>query len=858
MSLKRKYLVAFLFVVSSLVSLEIFHKILENKKSIIQSKIKKHQSYLIMDEWRRNSDNLTRTARAYVVTGESRFRESFQKAVESRADFSIKKLNFLRKAEDKFHSNFRILRPLTRDMKLIEKAKHESNHLLNLEEKAIHAMIGFFQDKKNRYVIKGSPDQEMAIKLLYGQEYRRSKRNLIYFLMEFFNSVERKVEQEIDFYKVKNRRSFIFLGAVLILFVLLMSISLFLVINSLEQKSNKEESVNSSLFSKRFWRAGRPFILFSLLIVLVVASTGYWLYLELVFVGEVQFKQNMNNNLDIVNDAVVNWIDQTNQITTSLSKSLEANIKTRDLHLEVQGGFHEELKKTGLLNSHHFDEYVVTDPDLVVASSNRTGLIGRRFGISDMILDRLKKFPYWNISFPKREMKPSDSLLDEKILFASALKKGKMGFLFFLISPKKNLAHIINHDFYQTAEIYMVSSQGNFVTTSRWSDELVQKGWLKSGMKSIIGIRVSENTEDPKASLSHPVNEMIHGRVPGTNRYKNENGIARYKNYEGTRVFGNWRWNNLYQFGLVIEISRMELYLLRKVFIAQTSVGMILISTLILLFTIIFIKNRMQMAMINSKLNNSYRTIKNQNDKMAEDLLLGQKVQTDMLPEKIKGQGFELDAYLKPAQMVSGDFYDFSFLDNKKKIYFCLGDVSGKGVGAALFMSMTKVSLNKTLNSNPNMQAMDLVSILNKELSRNNTSCMFVTLIVCILDIETGMVHITNAGHNSPYIRKASGELILLDQVDGPMVGTFEEISFKQQSIKLDHGDILISYTDGITDAQNLNKDFYKEERLEKVLREKQFSSSLHVINAITHDVMNFIGKQDQFDDITIISLRYS
>ena len=224
----------------------------------------------------------------------------------------------------------------------------------------------------------------------------------------------------------------------------------------------------------------------------------------------------------------------------------------------------------------------------------------------------------------------------------------------------------------------------------------------------------------------------------------------------------------------------------------------------------------------------------------------------------IEGHGFELDAYLTPAQMVSGDFYDFSFIDDRKKVYFCLGDVSGKGVGAALFMSMSKVSLNKTLNSNPNMEVNDLVSSVNRELSKNNTSCMFLTLIVGIMDIETGIIHITNAGHNFPYIKKTNGELICLDEVNGPMVGTFENASFTQQSIKLDHGDILIFYTDGVTDAQNLDEEFYEENRLERLLKDQLFSSSHHVIDSITNDVMAFIGKQGQFDDITIISLRYS
>ena len=173
-------------------------------------------------------------------------------------------------------------------------------------------------------------------------------------------------------------------------------------------------------------------------------------------------------------------------------------------------------------------------------------------------------------------------------------------------------------------------------------------------------------------------------------------------------------------------------------------------------------------------------------------------------------------------------------------------------------MSIAKASIHKTLYSNPDIQVKDLVCRVNGDLSQNNTNCMFLTLIVGIFDPETGIIHITNAGHNSPYIKKANGNLVLLDQVDGPMIGTFKEASFGQQSIKLDEGDTLLFYTDGITDAQNFNEEFYKQDRLEKTLRQQHFTSPGHMINSITKNVMNFIGKQDQFDDITILSLSYS
>ena len=859
MSLKRKLLITCLFVLPVFLSLGIYHQIFKYGELIAQAKEKKHRTRVLINELKESSDHFTRIARAHAVTGKSIFAEDFKKIMKDGIDFSIKRLDFLEKAEKEFHSSTPIIRPLKRDIELIiKKAKLQSNLLSAFEEESIHAMNGLFKDKKGQYTIKRSPDQKRAMNLLYSQKYQRKKRDLMYFLVELSNSIERKAIQEIDIHKVRKKRFFIFLGFIQILFILLMLIPLFFFIQSFKEKRDEDNFESSSLFSRKFWTIGRPFILFSLLMVLVVALAGYGLYQELVFVGEGQLRQNMKYTLDSISDAVVSWINRKEQTTVFLSESLEKYIKTHDFHSKTPSDFHKKIKRMEFFDSNQFDDYIIADPHFIVVSSSQNHLIGKKLGVPDPVLNKIKNFPYRGFSFPERKMGQSFPLLGEKVLFASALKKGKKGFLFLLVSPNKDMVHLVSRGFYQTSERYMVNSRGNLVVTSRLNHELRKKGWLKPGMNSAIGIRASQNVEDPKSSLSHAVDEVIHGRILRDDRGKNENGLARYKNYAGLRVFGIWQWNSPYQFGLIVEIGYDEIYMIRNVFMAQTSLGLIGVSFLILLFTVFFIKNRVEMTNINSKLNRSYKTIKNQNEKIAEELLLGQKVQMDMLPEKIKGQGFELEAYLEPAQMMSGDFYDFSFIDNKKKIYFCLGDVSGKGVGAALFMSMTKTLLNKTLDSDPNMDVKDLVSIVNRELSINNASCMFVTLAVGIMDIETGELYITNAGHNSPYIKKSNGELILLESVDGPMVGTFKDISFKQQSIKMGYGDILVLYTDGVTDAQDISENFYSEDRLEKILGKGEFSSALHVIDTINKDIMDFIGKQDQFDDITILSLRYT
>ena len=135
---------------------------------------------------------------------------------------------------------------------------------------------------------------------------------------------------------------------------------------------------------------------------------------------------------------------------------------------------------------------------------------------------------------------------------------------------------------------------------------------------------------------------------------------------------------------------------------------------------------------------------------------------------------------------------------------------------------------------------------------------MFVTLVVGLIDLKTGVLHITNAGHNFPYIKKQTGEVICLDKVDGPLIGTFEDAQFTEQEFQMSQGDTIIFYTDGITEAQNLKDELYDDIRLERLLKRSYFSSPQDIVDSISKDVSNFIGKAAQFDDITIVALEYN
>ena len=397
-------------------------------------------------------------------------------------------------------------------------------------------------------------------------------------------------------------------------------------------------------------------------------------------------------------------------------------------------------------------------------------------------------------------------------------------------------------------EIYLVDGDGYFISEPRWKEEMYDKGWLDADTHSVIGLKASRNgTAAGGAGLPLSVRAVTTGQ--------DGMELDEYGNYLGDKVVGYWLWDNTHGIGMINEFKSADAFATFRAYKNQALAGSWITVGLILALTLMSIWSRTKVARAGEKLKNAFKTIKSHNDKLAQDLRIGQKVQTDMLPDPIEGEGFTLEAFLKPAQSVSGDFYDFS-VTRDGKVYFCVGDVSGKGIPASLFMSLTKALIDKILDQTD--QSKDIITRVNQELSQNNDSNMFVTLVLGIMDLYTGKLLLTNGGHNLPYIKKHNGEVVCLEQVDGPLVGTFDGVEFEQQSIEMEKGDILLFYTDGVTEAQNIRDEFYEDDRLKDLLEQKKFASAHDMTNAVFRSVVRFIGRADQFDDITILSFQYT
>ena len=254
----------------------------------------------------------------------------------------------------------------------------------------------------------------------------------------------------------------------------------------------------------------------------------------------------------------------------------------------------------------------------------------------------------------------------------------------------------------------------------------------------------------------------------------------------------------------------------------------------------------------------SLRRTRSAKERMESELNIGREIQMSMLPlsfPAFTGQhAFDVHAALHPAREVGGDFYDL-FLVDDDHFCFCVGDVSGKGVPAALFMAVTK-TLIKSRAAN-DLSPASILSHVNTELSERNESCMFVTAFLAILNLRTGQLAYCNAGHNPPYVQCADGGLARLDRRHGPVIGAQAGVAYREDALRLASGDLLFLYTDGVTEAKSPGAELYTETRLRQLLQRRRFESPQEAVAASVADVLSFQGAAEQADDISVLAVRY-
>ena len=249
------------------------------------------------------------------------------------------------------------------------------------------------------------------------------------------------------------------------------------------------------------------------------------------------------------------------------------------------------------------------------------------------------------------------------------------------------------------------------------------------------------------------------------------------------------------------------------------------------------------------------RQISADKERIETELNVATKIQADMLPQEFPDESrFDLYATMDPAKEVGGDFYDFFMLD-KDHIGLVIADVSGKGVPAALFMVIAKTLIKGRALSGGSPS--EILYGVNNILCERNDLGYFVTVWFAIIDLRTGEGVSSNAGHEHPVIKPSEKQYEYRVYPHSPALGLIEDIRFKERQFKVEPGDRIFVYTDGVPEATNAEKQLFGDERLKEALDASDVNDPAGVCRKVREYIDEFVDGEEQFDDITMLTFRF-
>lgn len=275
------------------------------------------------------------------------------------------------------------------------------------------------------------------------------------------------------------------------------------------------------------------------------------------------------------------------------------------------------------------------------------------------------------------------------------------------------------------------------------------------------------------------------------------------------------------------------------------------ISKLMKLFNVLI-------ELIKTNLDNLKKSII-EKERFKTELNVAHNIQNSMLSKNFKefssDRSFEIHALMSPAREVGGDFYDFFNIDNEN-ISFVVGDVSGKGIPAALFMVKTMHLIRN--HSKFAGSISEVFEQVNNLACERNDDILFVTAWLGKLNTVSGKLSFVNAGHNPPLLRRNNSDFEYYECPSNIVLGTMDGMPYDESEIRLNKGDMLFLYTDGVTEANNKYQGFYGEDRLKDALNKYKDENLNKIIENIKQDIFQFCGSEDQFDDMTMLIIKFN
>ena len=341
---------------------------------------------------------------------------------------------------------------------------------------------------------------------------------------------------------------------------------------------------------------------------------------------------------------------------------------------------------------------------------------------------------------------------------------------------------------------------------------------------------------------------------------------------------------------LIINIPKLELFRSSMIHVGILSFILILISILIagLLYNILkmyiirpidklmLIANKIskgedihitiakpeefaELASTFDKMTKNIKTITKERERIDSELSIARSIQESSLPKIFPPfpdkKEFDIYASMKPAKEVGGDFYDFFFIDDEN-FMFLIADVSGKGVPAALFMMTVKTLISNIAQVGHSPK--ELIETVNRKICLTNKQGLFVTMFIGIVNINTGKITYINCGHNQSLIKTNDNEYKYMDVDSNTVLGAFDDTEFNICESQLNAGDIIFTYTDGITEALNKEEEMYGEERFKNPLNKCEEQDVTKISENVRKNIREFTEEVPQSDDLTMLIFKYN
>ena len=311
-----------------------------------------------------------------------------------------------------------------------------------------------------------------------------------------------------------------------------------------------------------------------------------------------------------------------------------------------------------------------------------------------------------------------------------------------------------------------------------------------------------------------------------------------------------------------VHQKELEMTAEKEEYVRQRHIGRLIGMSATILFLLIYIIVRHRMGARLRKAHNDLKTAYDQleetttaKERMESELRIARDIQMSMVPSVFPEiDGLDMYASMTPAKEVGGDLYNYLLLDDK--LYFCIGDVSGKGVPASLFMAIATRGF-RTLALTGRTPA-EIATRLNYELTENNEEGMFVTMFICRLDLKLRRFEYCNAGHNPPLIGNADGQYSFLDVVPNAPIGLWPGLEYEGDEIEYLSDRKLLLYTDGLNEAENRQQEQYGTDRIVELLTSLSASNSRDIVEALKADTDRFRDGAEPNDDLTLLAFSFT